>query len=186
MNCPDQSDAGRLTAGDRRLRLPGMAGLLALAALTLAACGFEARPPLSQTFGSAELAARAVLDGMAARNADALLDLAVDEHEFRQVVWPELPASRPVTGLPVEYAWGRLRLTSRSRLSMTLAEHGGHHYELVAVKFRGETTRHQTFSVHRQTELVVRDASGATQTVRLFGSLLERDGQWKIFSYVVD
>ena len=170
----------------RRLRQPRAAGLLALTALTVAACGSDARAPLSRTFESPEQAARAVLDGVAARNADALLDLAVDEHEFRQIVWPELPSSRPEVGLPAEYAWGRLTLNSRSQLSMTLAEHGGRRYDLIAVKFRGDTTRHETYTVHRETELVVRDASGATQTVQLFGSLLERDGQWKIFSYVVD
>jgi hypothetical protein len=40
--------------------------------------------------------------------------------------------------------------------------------------------------VHRDAELVVRDADGATRAVRLFGSLIEQDGAWKVFSYVAD
>ena len=50
----------------------------------------------------------------------------------------------------------------------------------------GGATAWAGFTVHRETELVVRDPSGAPRTVRLFGSLLEREGRWKVFSYVVD
>lgn len=167
----------------RRMRA---AGRLALPALLLAACASDARAPLSQTFGSPEEAARAVLHAVAVRNVDALVDLALDEHEFRQVVWPKLPSSRPEVGLPVDYAWGRLNQNSRAQLAVALSEHGGNRYELVGVRFRGETTPYDTFSVHRETELIVRDASDATRTLRLFGSLLEQQGRWKIFSYVVD
>lgn len=175
-----------IAALGRRRRSVVATGLLALQALSLAACAPDAPAVLSDTFASPEAAARAVLDGIAARDADRLLDLALDEHEFRRVVWPELPSSRPETGLPVEYAWGALHQNSRAQLSLTLAAHGGRRYELVAIAFRGETTRHDTYTVHRETELLVRHASGATRTVRVFGSLLERGGTWKIFSYVVD
>jgi hypothetical protein len=162
------------------------AGLLVLAALTCTGCRSDAPAPLSPTFPSADDAARAVLDALAVRDVDALLDLSLDEHEFRQIVWPELPSSRPEVGLPVKYAWGRLHQTSRAGLALTLAEHGGRRYQLVSLTFRGETTRYLTFAVHRDTELVVREAPGAPRTVRIFGSLLEREGQWKVFSYVVD
>jgi hypothetical protein len=164
----------------------GAAALVALAAPFCAACGSQARVPLSDTFDSKEAAVRAVLDGIAARDSDRLLSLAIERHEFRQVVWPELPSSRPEVNLPVDFAWGQLHQNSRSQLAYTLAEHGGRRYSLVAVRFRGASTRHATFTVHRETEVEVRDPSGATRTLGLFGSMLERDGQWKVFSYVVD
>ena len=34
--------------------------------------------------------------------------------------------------------------------------------------------------------LTVRNESGAEDTLALFGSILERDGAFKLFSYVVD
>jgi hypothetical protein len=86
----------------------------------------------------------------------------------------------------VEYAWKRLRQNSRGELATTMTEHRGHRYRLVAVHFRGETTRYATFTVHRETELVVRDEAGRTRSVKLFGSMLERDGRWKVFSFVTD
>jgi hypothetical protein len=159
--------------------------LMALAAAS-AGCGSQARTVLSETFGSADETVRAVLEGLAARDRDALLTLALDEHEFRRVVWPELPSSRPEMNVPLDYAWRRLRQNSHTQLAFTLAEHGGRYYSLVGVRFRGGTTRYATFAVHRDTELEVLDPSGAAQTLRLFGSLLERNGRWKVFSYVVD
>jgi hypothetical protein len=32
----------------------------------------------------------------------------------------------------------------------------------------------------------VRDASGAPEVLRLCGSMIEKDGVWKVFSYVTD
>lgn len=176
----------RFLPGTRTAGLLAVAALAGLAALALSACASDARGRLSNTFDSPEAAARAVLAGIAARDAEALRDLALDEHEFRQVVWPELPASRPAAGVAVEYAWRRLHLNSRAQAAQALAEHGGRRYELVELRIRGETTRYAGFTVHRETELVVRDASGTVRTIRLFGSLLERGGRWKVFSYVAD
>jgi hypothetical protein len=34
--------------------------------------------------------------------------------------------------------------------------------------------------------LVVRDEAGAERRLRLYGSTLERDGRFKVFSFVVD
>jgi hypothetical protein len=40
--------------------------------------------------------------------------------------------------------------------------------------------------VHRESSFHVVDADGTQQTIRLTGSMIEKDGRWKIFSYVVD
>ncbi len=50
----------------------------------------------------------------------------------------------------------------------------------------GETTQYSSFLVRRQTELTVREEGGDTRQLRLFGSLLEKDGVFKVFSFVVD
>jgi hypothetical protein len=141
---------------------------------------------MSDTFPTPEGAAGAVLDRLAARDRGTLLSLAVDEDEFRELVWPELPSARPEVNLPVEYAWGRLSQNSRLHLARTLAAHGGRRYTLVAVRFGDQPQQYASFTVHPEAELDVRDVTGAVMTLRLFGSLLERDGHWKVFSYVVD
>jgi hypothetical protein len=54
------------------------------------------------------------------------------------------------------------------------------------VSFEGETTDYQTHSIHRKTVVTLRDRSGRETTGRLFGSTIEQNGRYKVFSYVVD
>ena len=142
--------------------------------------------PLHRTFSSPEALGDAVLAALADRDADTLSRLALDELEFRTAVWPELPSSRPERGVPFDYAWGDLHQKSTNSLRRLLVRYGGERYELVAVAFAGETTPYRTYRVHRETVLDVRDEEGNDLTVSLFGSILERDGEFKLFSYVVD
>jgi len=142
--------------------------------------------PLARTFGSPEAAAAAVTEALARSDRETLRGLALSEHEFRTVVWPELPSSRPEMNLPVAYAWGMLNQTSLGSLGATLGAHGGRHYTVVRVEFAGATTRYESFAVHRDARVIVRAQDGAERRLALFGSLLERDGRFKIFSYVTD
>ena len=127
-----------------------------------------------------------MLSALEQRDADALRAVALSEGEFREHIWPELPAARPERNLPFSYVWGDLHQKSDAALASTLAEYGGHRFELVSVRAAGETTQYSSFLVRRQTELTVREESGDTRQLRLFGSLLEKDGVFKVFSFVVD
>jgi hypothetical protein len=143
--------------------------------------------PLGHTLESPEAVVAALLEALAAADADRLQQLALSEDEFKNVVWPDLPSSRPEVALPFHYAWGTLRQNSRASLAMTLRAHAGRQYSFERIERRGEVTRYPSFSVHRQVDVLVREGSSRQrQRLRLFGSLLERDGRWKIFSFVVD
>lgn len=142
--------------------------------------------PLAHTFDSPEAAAAAVAGALARNDLEALRTLPLSEHEFRTIVWPELPSSRPEANLPVAYAWGTLKQTSQSSLGTTFSTHGGRRYTVLRVEFAGGTTRYESFAVHREAQVLVRGEDGAEQRLALFGSLLEREGRFKIFSYVTD
>lgn len=154
-----------------------------LAALVCVSCG--SAPPLQHTHPSPDALAAAVLAAIAQNDRAALERFALSEQEFRDHVWPELPASRPERNLPFSYVWGDLRQKSAASLTTTLAEHGGRHYEPVNVEFDDETG-YDSFRVHREASFRVRDAAGTETTLRVCGSLIEKDGAWKVFSYVVD
>jgi hypothetical protein len=128
----------------------------------------------------------AVLDAIQRRDIVTLRSLALNEQEFREHIWPELPASRPERNLPFSYVWGDLHQKSEAALVQTLARHGGRRYMLVSVRFGGESTRYPSYTVYRETVLKVRDDAGTEADLRLFGSSLEKDDAWKVFSYVVD
>lgn len=159
-------------------------GCWVLTCLFLPGCGGTTRP-LSNAYPSPETLSVAFLEALARRDADALRALALSEDEFHEHVWPELPAARPERNLPFSYVWGDLRQKSEQALAQTIARHGGRRYTLVAARFAGDATRYPSFVVHRETVLHVRDEAGATAELRLFGSNLEKDRTWKIFSLVV-
>jgi hypothetical protein len=156
--------------------------VIALALTVTAACSRV--PPLAHTHPSASALASAVLDALARRDRATLEALALSETEFRDHVWPQLPAARPERNLPFSYVWGDLKQKSAQTLSSVMAREGGNRYELIDVRFAGETD-YRTYRVHREATLRVRDASGAETDLRVCGSMLEQDGAWKVFSYVV-
>lgn len=155
---------------------------LAVCWLSASACG----TPLKNARESPDALARAVLEAIAHHDNEALRSLTLDEQEFREQVWPELPASRPERNLPFGYVWTDLRTKSEASLASTLAEHRGRSYKLEKVTFTGGQTQYHTFVVRRDATLEVRDRDGARQELRLFGSVIEKDGSFKVFSYVVD
>jgi hypothetical protein len=110
----------------------------------------------------------------------------VTEPEFRRNVWPALPASRPEVNMPADYVWQDTHTRSLHALTGTLDRFGGQRLRLGAVQFGGASTNYGPFRIHRKTRLTVHDANGAPVDIRIFGSLLETDAGWKVFSYVVD
>lgn len=157
--------------------------LVAVALAALAACG--TREPLPDSFESPDALGGAVLEAFRAGDRERLDRLALDEQQFRQRVWPELPAARPERNLPFSYVWGDLHQKSTTSLQALLARHRGHAYTLVSVSF-GERTPYQTYAVHRDSVFRVRTGDGQEEDVRFCGSMIEQDGRWKVFSYVVD
>ena len=165
-----------------RRRIPGIAAVGAFLALA-AAC--SAPPPLVDTFPSPETLAEAVLEAISTGDRGRLEMMALSEAEFTNHVWPELPAARPERNLPASYVWGDLRQKSSQTLTSTMERHGGQRYTLRAVTF-SDVTPYAGFRVHRAATFRVRDAAGRETDIRVCGSMIEQQGAWKVFSYVVD
>ena len=174
------------TAGRRFLRISLKRFFWAAALALVTGCGSNSSSLLSNTYPSPEALAAAVMSAVERQDATTLHGLALNEQEFREHVWPELPAARPERNLPFSYVWGDLRQKSDEGLTRTLAQHGGRRYGLVAVRFDGEISRYPTYTVHRETVLQVRDEAGNQADLRLFGSVIQKDSVWKVFSYVAD
>lgn len=142
--------------------------------------------PLAGSEATPEAVARQALERIAAGDREALLSLALGETEFREVVYPALPASRPERNTSADFVWRSLHQKSRNSLTFTLDRYAGRPLELVAVDFLGETTDYGSYRVHRKTALTVRTPEGRQRVVRLFGSMIERAGRYQIFSFVTD
>ena len=142
-------------------------------------------PPLADTSASSEALAAGVLDALTRGDRARLDAIALSEQEFRDHVWPDLPAARPERNLPFSYVWGDLHQKSNLSLARTLMAQRGKRHTLQRVTFAG-TTKYTNYVVHRDATFVVADPSGASTELRVCGSFIEKDGRWKVFSYVVD
>jgi hypothetical protein len=164
-----------------QLRRPLGIALAALFTLLLTGCGATPQPAWSNSFESADALARAALDALAAADESRLARLALSEDEM---VWPALPASREQVGMPWNYFWREHAQRNTGYLKTVLAKHGGKGYDLAAVSFDGQTT-YGDVTIYRESALDLRTVSGP-QRLRLFGSMAERGGRWKLYSFVVD
>jgi hypothetical protein len=140
---------------------------------------------LSPSYESKDAAVTSFLQALAARDVHTLAQQVVNQQEFLKHIWPALPASRPDVGMPADRAWADQAQRNQGFLAQLLAEHGGQRYELVAASFDGSPTTYGSFRIHPKTRLDIRDASGVRE-VRLFGSMIESGGRWKVYSFVVD
>lgn len=165
---------------------PAARAVLALvgASVVAAACG--APPPLADTSASAEEVMRHVLIALARTDRPRLEALAITEQEFKDHVWGHLPAARPERNLPMSYVWGDLRQKSHASLARALQTVDGRALELVRVRFAAPPRRYGPLVVYGGTTVVVRGPDGTAEDLRVCGSLVERDGRWKVFSYVID
>jgi hypothetical protein len=148
----------------------------------------ENLPPLSTTFDSPEALAQAFLDALYRKDVEDLRKFGLNKEEFRLHVWPELPASQlEKNPLPFDYGWNDLNQKSINSLRRTYTTYGGRKLTFIRLEFEDEETPYDTFVVHRDARVVVRDEDrGETLRLDLFGSIMEKNGRFKLFSYVTD
>lgn len=126
-----------------------------------------------------------LLEATSRDDVAALKELRITKDEFCQYVWPELPGSK-VPNVSCDFAWDQATLKSLSGLTRVLDQHRGRKYEFVALRFPGPPERYSSIAVHKAPTVSLRDETGAVHDVRISGSILEMDGQFKLFSFVVD
>jgi hypothetical protein len=138
---------------------------------------------LANAASSPEELARGFLRALAVADVSTLKALRLTKAEFCDHVFPELPSSK-VPNLSCDFAWDQATLRSDGGLYDLLSSYGGKRYELVSLRFAGGTEPYKTYRVIKDARLVVRDEKGEEKEVKLFGSMLEMDGRYKLFSFV--
>lgn len=126
-----------------------------------------------------------VLAGLADGNLSALAATMVSKDEFCSRVFPELPSSK-VNNVNCDFVWEMAMLNHASGLNEVYGQHKGKRYTLVSVRFEGEAQRYPSFRVLKRPLVTVRDENGKSIEHRLFGDVLEIDGQFKLFGFMVD
>jgi hypothetical protein len=140
---------------------------------------------LTNAANSPDALAKHFLKALAQGDEAAMRSLRITKEEFCRYVFAELPASK-VPNLTCDFAWQQGTLNSDKGLYEILPEHKGKHYELIAVRFEKGTISYDACHIHRDARLCVRDERGAEKELKLFGSILEINGKFKLFSLAVD
>ena len=143
-------------------------------------------PPVSMPFTggakSLEALGRAVCGALHGDTPDSLLRLCVSEAEFRVILWPEFPQSRPATGLRWDDAWPVLRGRLNGGSISASREHGSRVWTLLRVEQTAATTEYRNFKLHPGFVIVARDDEGQERRFDWIRSVAERKGRFKIYS----
>jgi hypothetical protein len=142
----------------------------------------------SGTFATHEELFDALEASIGSGDPELLRGMAVDEAEFRDLVWPTLDiAKAPKSNFTWEFVWSQHQIKHEKCLLRTSHDYAGQRFDIVAVSFNGRTTDHGTFKIHRDSEVEIVRPDGTRERVSLFGSLLETvDGRYKIYSFIND
>lgn len=140
---------------------------------------------LSPAFASAEDVARTYVAALAANDRVALARTLMTRAEFAWLYYPENPISKPPYELPVGIAWFELEGNSLAGMRRALTSYGGRRIALRSLEcadrpvVQGEN-RLWTGCIVTLTE------DGREARLRLFGSILERHGAFKLASAAND
>lgn len=120
------------------------------------------------------MAAVRVADGV------ALQRLTITRAEYAFLAYPELPVSRPPYRQPPEIAWLLLWNANVSAINK-LARTAAARFELLGYACSSGAERWGTLRLERGCTVSVREG-GTEKRMRLFGTIVERDGRWKFLS----
>jgi hypothetical protein len=143
--------------------------------------------PLEGGAGSlAELAASA-LQALKALDTATLQNLVITPEEYSSIIYPELGlywgSTRDSRPQVVSFLKENHVASSRKSLPRLIRDFGDRdlHYEGV-VPF-DSTQRFKSYLLHLNTRVAIRTPEGNPDTIRAFGSVVEKDGRFKFLSY---
>ena len=156
-------------------------------ALAAALAHFRDRLPRTDTLRSAlpskDAVVRQFMDLLARRDTMGLARLHLSRSEWAWIVYPESRYTRAPHRQRVDIAWMLIIERSNAAAARLLARRGGQ--PLRVVGWECATTPEPEGRTLYWGRCVVsfRDSTGRTRTERLFSSIVERDGRFKIGSY---
>jgi hypothetical protein len=135
--------------------------------------------------GREELAKRFV-SALAAHDTTVLASLHITPAEFAWLYYPDNPISQPPYSLPAGIAWFELQGNSETGLRRALREYGGRRLAYRRLDCPEDPVRYGRNILWNRCIVRVRDESGTETRLRLFATIVERDGRFKIASAAND
>ena len=173
--------------------LLGIGGMVVLAAsLALLLSGFSHSSLLfedGELKGSAvspHALGRLLLERLREGDLSEVAQLGLSKEEWVRHVWPVSAANRPGSNFTPDFVWGLDAFRSQRDLSDTVRRYSDKELELIRVRFRKGIRDYDGFRLQRDARLEVGLPEGGKRELKLFGSVFERNGEFKIFSFKTD
>lgn len=132
---------------------------------------------------SREVLTRRYLDALARSDTNALRALHISRAEYAYLYFPTSRMMKPPYELSPEVAWLLLSAESGDGLSAALRKFGGRRFALESVRCPGEALREGSNVIWRECVVRYRSEPQHRGEQALFAAIIERDGQFKFFSY---
>ncbi|HSK17919.1 MAG TPA: hypothetical protein VK912_02165 [Longimicrobiales bacterium] len=128
-----------------------------------------------------ELIARFV-EAVEDSSTDALAALMLSRAEFAHLYFPSSAHAQPPYAQPPAVNWLLLEQNSLKGQSRLLRRFGGKRLPVASHHCAGAPVIQGANRIHQTCTLRISSADGWTEDVRLFGSIVERDGRFKLLS----
>jgi len=112
-----------------------------------------------------------------------LAKLCFQRREYIKYLYPYLPVSMPVRNTPADFVWKQHWLRAFGGLRKSLRRLTGRELTYVRHAFSSPAQRYGPLTLHRDAQVTVRDKGGNEIVIRLFRSLIECKGRFKVFSF---
>ena len=123
-----------------------------------------------------------VVEAVADSNAAALHALTLNAAEFGHLYFPTSIFSREPYAQPPEVTWLLMSQNGRKGLVRLLREYGGQSLGVAGHACGSEPKVEGSNRIHEPCTVRIRGTDGRVEEVRLFGSIIERAGRFKLMS----
>lgn len=121
----------------------------------------------------------AVVDALNNKDTEKLNRLRVQREDYLDWIWPAFPESH----FPGDFAWSNLNKKCNIGMKKWIARYGGQNLEFVAIRFDGDTETYKGFQLLRGTVLMLKNAAGEKGELKILGSVVVKNGNYKLLSY---
>jgi hypothetical protein len=136
-------------------------------------------------FDTPEDLARRVVEAVRTKDVPTLRDLRVSEKLYKEELCPAFLASKPRHTMNVDFHWNLLQVNALEGMREILNRYGGQPIEYRGLEDPDEIEEYGTFRLWRRVRVRIQlEGKEKEISARLFGAIVERNGRFKLLSYV--
>jgi hypothetical protein len=132
---------------------------------------------------SPEALVKQVFAALERKDSTALQQLAISQADFEKFVWPNITA-RP-EGTNADKFYKMYSTSSRIGMEDYLKQYGARKVEVLRVTLNPPSKQTKSYRLLPGAQISLRDDTGQEKTITMLGSVLERDGRYKVATYYV-